>query len=233
MNLVFDLDDTLYDLSEPFRRAHKELFGEQLGEECEELFRNSRIYSDEILALEKKGVIPSEDAFYHRIYRTYQDVGLDLDRETADQFEEKYRYYQKHITVPAEIVKLLDYCKSAGHNMAILTNGNMKNQGSKIEVLGIRKWFSEENIFISEKTGYHKPSAGAFQYVEVHLGLSKETIWYIGDTYESDVLGSKQVGWDTIWFNHRRRNYTTEKNMADITVNTAEELLEVIKDGNI
>ena len=38
MNLVFDLDDTLYDLSEPFRRAHIDLFKEQLGEECEALF---------------------------------------------------------------------------------------------------------------------------------------------------------------------------------------------------
>ena len=55
MNLVFDLDDTLYDLSEPFRRSHKDLFAEQLGEDCEELFRMSRIYSDEVLALEKEG----------------------------------------------------------------------------------------------------------------------------------------------------------------------------------
>ena len=28
MVIVFDLDDTLYDLSEPFRRAHRELFEE-------------------------------------------------------------------------------------------------------------------------------------------------------------------------------------------------------------
>ena len=233
MNLVFDLDDTLYDLAEPFRRAHIELFSKQLGVECEELFRKSRIYSDEILALEKKGIIPSKDTFYHRIYRTYQDAGLDLNRDICDRFEEIYRYYQKHITVPQEIENLLDYCKNAGHNMAILTNGNMKNQGSKIEVLGIRKWFEEENIFISEKTGYHKPSLGAFRYVEENLGLKPETIWYIGDTYESDVLGSKAAGWNAIWFNHRRRDFSTIENKADITVNTAEELLEVIEYGSL
>lgn len=109
MNLVFDLDDTLYDLSEPFRRAHMDLFADILGEDCEELFRMSRIYSDEILALEKAGEIPKEDSFYHRIRRTYQDVGLNLVRETVDVFEKKYRYYQRNITIPKKIEKLLDY----------------------------------------------------------------------------------------------------------------------------
>lgn len=229
MNLVFDLDDTLYDLAEPFRRAHTEIFAEQLGEECEELFRKSRIYSDEVLALEKQGMIPSEDAFYHRIYRTYQDAGLEISRETSDRFEEIYRYYQKHISVPEEIKELLNHCKRAGHHMAILTNGNIKNQGSKIDVLEIKKWFLEENIFISEMTGYHKPSPGAFQYVENHMELEPGNIWYIGDTYESDVLGAKQVGWHTIWFNHRRREVPTKENVADITVHTVEELFEAIR----
>lgn len=229
MNLIFDLDDTLYDLSEPFRRSHKELFGEILGDDCEELFRMSRIYSDEILALEKAGEIPKEDAFYHRIRRTYLDAGLDLDRETGNRFEEKYRYYQKHITVSDEIKELLDYCKEVGHRMAIFSNGNVKNQGAKIDALGMHQWFSEENIFISEVTGFHKPSLGAFRYVEEQLGVKSEGIWYVGDTYEADVFGGKRAGWNVIWYNHRNRAVPEEGNAADITVRTAEELLEVIK----
>lgn len=227
--LIFDLDDTLYDLSEPFRRAHAELFAERLGEDCEALFRMSRIYSDEILALEKAGEIPKEDSFYHRIHRTYLDAGLDMERATADQFEEKYRYYQKHITVPKGIQVMLDSCKQAGTHMAVFSNGNVKNQGAKIEALGLNRWFCEENIFISEVTGYHKPSLGAFQYVQEHLQVKPEEIWYVGDTYEADVFGGKRAGWNVIWYNHRHREFPKEGNAADITVHTAEELLEVIK----
>ena len=229
MILIFDLDDTLYDLSEPFRRSHVELFGEILGEDCEELFRMSRIYSDEILALEKAGEIPKEDSFYHRIRRTYQDAGLDLDRETADQFEVKYRYYQKHITVPEGIRVMLDACKAAGVHMAVFSNGNVKNQGAKIEALELCRWFEEKDIFISEVTGYHKPSLGAFQYVQEHLSVESDDIWYVGDTYEADVFGGKRAGWKVIWYNHRHREFPVEGNMADITVKTAEELLEVLK----
>lgn len=229
MNLVFDLDDTLYDLSEPFRRAHRELFAELLGEECEELFRMSRVYSDEILALEKEGKIPSEDAFFHRIRKTYADAGLDLDRKTADLFEEKYRYYQKHISVPEEIEEMLDYCKEAGHNMALLTNGNVNGQGVKLKALEMFRWFKEENIFISEVTGYHKPSLGAFRYAEEHLGLKPQQIWYVGDTYEADVCGGKKAGWNVIWFNHRNREEYNRENIADITVYSVGELWEVLK----
>lgn len=95
-------------ISEPFRRAHKDLLAAKLGEDCDELFRMSRIYSDEILELEKQGVIAPQDTFFYRIRRTYADAGLDLDRETADRFEDRYRYYQKHITVPEEIKVMLD-----------------------------------------------------------------------------------------------------------------------------
>ena len=227
--LIFDLDDTLYDLSEPFRRCHKELFADILGEDCSELFRMSRVYSDEILELEKQGKIPFEDTFYHRIKKTYADAGLDVNRETADQFEEKYRYYQAHITVPEGIKVMLDTCKEAGIPMAILSNGKIKGQGNKIRALDMYRWFTEDKIFISEVTGFIKPDIEVFRYAQEQLNLKPEDIWYVGDTYDADVLGGKRAGWNVIWYNHRNRKSSTEVNQADRTVHSPEELLETIK----
>ena len=45
--IIFDLDDTLYDLMEPFQKAHEEVFGDKTGADCEKLLMASRIYSDE------------------------------------------------------------------------------------------------------------------------------------------------------------------------------------------
>ena len=50
----------------------------------------------------------------------------------------------------------------------------------------------------------------------------------LGDTYEADVVGANTAGWHTIWFNHRNRE-CPEKNRADITVKSIEELKEVIR----
>lgn len=229
MNWVFDLDDTLYDLSEPFRRSHTDLFKEQLGEDCEELFRMSRVYSDQVLEMEKEGKVDPKDAFYLRIRRCYQDVGMDMSRETADAFEEKYRYYQKHITVPETIQAMLDFCKDADHQLAVLSNGKIKGQFVKVNALNLYRWFDEKNIFISDMTGYHKPAIQVFEYVQQYLQAEPETIWYVGDTYEVDVAGGKNAGWNVIWFNHRHRKVPESCNRANITVTTAEELLEVIR----
>lgn len=46
--------------------------------------------------------------------------------------------------------------------------------------------------------------------------------------YEADVVGANTAGWHTIWFNHRNREWP-EKNRADITVKSIEELKEVIR----
>ena len=64
MNLIFDLDDTLYDLMGPFELVHKKLYADKTDADCTELFIKSRDYSDEIMEAEIKGEIPHEDCFY-------------------------------------------------------------------------------------------------------------------------------------------------------------------------
>lgn len=46
----------------------------------------SRVYSDEIMEAEKKGLILHEDCFYERVKRTYHDVGIEMSREDAGYF---------------------------------------------------------------------------------------------------------------------------------------------------
>ena len=78
MNIVFDVDDTLYDLMAPFQAAHEKFFSSQTAADATELFMKSRLYSDMILAQEKQGLTAPEDAFAKRIQMTYQDVGLSV-----------------------------------------------------------------------------------------------------------------------------------------------------------
>lgn len=50
-NIIFDVDDTLYNLMEPFEKAHKELMAAHTDADCEELFEASRTYSDEAFCM--------------------------------------------------------------------------------------------------------------------------------------------------------------------------------------
>ena len=79
--------------------------------DCEELFEASRTYSDEAFCMSREGKISEDEEFAYRVQKTYADVGVEVSKEEAKQFEERYRYYQKHIQVPEITKQILDYCK--------------------------------------------------------------------------------------------------------------------------
>lgn len=227
--LIFDLDDTLYDLMEPFQKAHEELFRNQTDADPEALFMASRIYSDEAFYLVREGKLPKEEEFVYRIQKTYQGAELSITREDALRFEKRYRYYQKHLHVPKGIQSILNECVESGAVIGILTNGTEANQTKKMEVLGIRRWFKEESIFISDRIGAVKPDPKAFLAVQKAMELDPKDTWFIGDTFEVDVDGAKNAGWHVIWFNHRRRKTPEESRQPDLEVQTMKELKEAVR----
>lgn len=230
MNIVFDIDDTLYNLMEPFEKAHEELFAGQMDADCESLFMASRIYSDEAFYMHEKGMLSAEEEFAYRIRKTYADVGIHVSQEQVTLFEQRYRYYQKHIHVPKAIQNILENCRENDVPIAALTNGKHVNQGKKIGVLQLTRWFEEDRIFISEDIGYTKPDQRAFFAVQEALQLDPEKTWFIGDTFEVDVTGAQNAGWHVIWFNHRRRQMPEGAIKADREVRSAEDLLRVVKE---
>ncbi|WP_196592372.1 HAD family hydrolase [Pectinatus frisingensis] len=230
MNIIFDMDDTLYDLMQPFKKAHQDLYSNKIITDCNKLFMNSRIYSDKILESEKKELISHKDCFYLRIKKTYYDIGIQISRKDAELFETKYRHYQSHITIPENIVKVLNFCKTKHIFIALLSNGMHSSQYRKIQTLKLEQWFTNDKIFISEDTGYLKPDVNIFKFVEEKLHLLPDETWYVGDTYETDIKGADNAGCNTIWFNHRNRMPPQPDNLADREVNSCTELLVVINE---
>lgn len=228
MNIVFDIDDTLYDLMEPFQAAHEKFFASQTTADVRELFMKSRHYSDIILAQEKQGLIAPEDSFPKRIRTTYQDAGLSVSRQEACLFEQEYRLRQKEITLFPCMEHLLNVCRKAQVPMAVLTNGSSHGQRRKISALKLERWFDPEHIFISGEIGYQKPDAMAFRQIEDRLGYIPADTWYVGDTFDIDIVGAQRAGWHSIWFNHRKRNCRA-KAPADIELRSETEVLEVIR----
>lgn len=229
MNIIFDLDDTIYNLMEPFERVHKELYADQTKMSCEELFQASRIYSDEAFYMEAKGLITREEEFAYRIKKTYADAGIQVSDEDAKIFEKKYRLYQQQIHIPDGIVKVLEECKKKDILIAAITNGKRVSQWKKVKALHLEDWILTERIFISEELPAPKPDVRAFAAVQEKLNLDPEETWFIGDTFEVDVDGAIRAGWHVIWYNHRKRMAPTKEIRPDYEVRTEEELLEIVR----
>ena len=227
--LVFDVDDTIYDLMWPFQMAYEKILAGRACVSCEVLFEKSRIFSDIVLEKEKQGLVLPEEAFYLRMKMACEDVGISITREESDAFEKEYRYYQTKIEPFDYMEEVLDYCKKMQIRRAVLTNGNRRAQGRKLSALRLERWFDADRMFISGEIGYHKPDVRAFQTVQDRLAVPDADIWYIGDTYENDIAGAHHAGWHTIWLNHRKRRCPDAVSLADRELTCGREVLPVIK----
>ena len=81
--------------------------------------------------------------------------------------------------------------------LGLITNGTVRVQAQKLDVLGLRLYF--RTVVISEAVGVEKPHAAIFQHALMDLGLRAEHAWFVGDHPENDILGASRVGLRTVW----------------------------------
>ena len=227
--LIFDLDDTLYDRAEPFRKALEAAAGLHIEGDVRAWYGIYSRHSQEMFEANARGEITLEESHVLRIRHAAAELGIHMTAEQELAYQRYYEKAQKDIVMSDTMKELLDFCSNAGVLMGILTNGPVKNQNRKVQTLGLEKWIPKERLFISEGTGFTKPDVEAFHYVEKALHTSPEELCMIGDSYSSDIAGAIQAGWKTIWLNKNQTETQNEGKKADLTVNTEEQLLKRIK----
>lgn len=99
-----------------------------------------------------------------------------------------------------------------------------------LERLGIRKYFKK--IWSSADYGRIKPCRDFFEMAITNVLLEnpdekREYVVYVGDTYDTDVVGANAVGIGVIWLNHKgERN----KNNLDVySIGDTRELVRAVK----
>lgn len=69
-----------------------------------------------------------------------------------------------------------------------------------IEWLGLTPYF--ETILISGEIGYRKPHPIVFERLVEKLGVTSNTILYVGDDPEPDIFGAQQSGLRPVWMTY-------------------------------
>lgn len=231
MNLIFDVDDTLYDLMKPFNDTYYSLFGDKYDIPVEQLYKKNRHYSDEVFELVQSGRMTVKEMHIYRISKAFESFGIIITEEEALDFQSEYLSNQGKIVVFDGIKHILDFSKSHNLNMGIITNGIKEHQMKKIKTLNLEKWIEEENIFVSSDFSLPKPHSEIFKFAEKKMNLDPKETYYIGDTFENDVVGAKNAGWNSIWINRRNSSQPLESQyLPDYVAKNDHELLNLIKE---
>ena len=228
--IAFDVDDTLYDLADPYRRAVGEFFGSGFELPLDELFVRSRIRSDEAYERVILGEKPVEYMHVYRVQKAFGDFGMEVSAEDAIAFQRVYEKCQASIALSPAMADLIRTCTGRGISVGIISNGDSAHQWAKVSALGIPDLVPRDRIVISGDVGHCKPDLEIFRHAEERLGAAPSDCWFVGDTYDCDALGSLRAGWHCIWFNRRGRVLEAGDPAPDIEVTTEEELVSAVRE---
>lgn len=199
----FDLDDTLYDRDLVYSSVY-EVMQENYIKIPVRFSDFNKIYQKEsILEYEKfsQGEKSKIDYKLDRVVNTYNFFNSEISLAIAEKFNKLYEEMRNDIVIRPGMLKLLDYLKAKNVKMFVLTNGPTEDQKTKFYHLGLDRYISDKNLFISDALGCSKPDQEIFKRVEQNLNEEACNLIYIGDNYQKDFLPAKNLGWQAIYYN--------------------------------
>jgi len=229
-DLFIDFDDTLYDTHGNADLALHELF-DQLR--FDRYFPQPEVFYTEywkknidLWTRYSKGEITRDYLIVER-FRYPLSFGQGLVpteaycREVGDRFLDLCSNKPGLIDGARE---LMEYLRSRDYRMHMCSNGFHEVQYKKLRACGLDGFF--HTIILSEDAGHNKPSPEYFDYAFHVSGAARETTLMIGDNFQTDILGAKQAGLATAYFN-RFPDYPTPEAVT-YEVSSLRQLMDIL-----
>lgn len=196
-NVLFDLDDTLFDFHKAEKIALTKTlvhFGIDPTEETLALYSTINVAHWKRLEL---GEISREEVKVGRYRELFETIGVECDPVKATAYYESMLAIG-HYFMPGAPELLEELYRK--YRLYIVSNGTAKVQEGRIGSSGIAKYM--DGIFISQILGANKPDKQFFDicFAEIPDFSLSETV-IIGDSLSSDIKGGINAGITTVWFN--------------------------------
>ncbi|GIV08499.1 MAG: haloacid dehalogenase [Fimbriimonadales bacterium] len=204
----FDLDDTLCVYMPVAVQARLQIFETHLAprvnlpiEVIDQHYRRAfkslleEIHTDRWYPLYlKEGRATRTEAFR----RLLQSLNLDSDG-LAEQISEEYAALRESMLhLHEEALEVLHALRQR-YPLFVITNGPALEQRRELQTLGIEPLF--DLVAIEGEVGVGKPYQPIFEFVQSQLRLPGEQILFVGNSWEHDVMGALNAGWQAAWVN--------------------------------
>ena len=229
-DIFIDFDDTLYDTHGNAVIALGEVFDHfalnRYFEQPQTFFDDYWTTNIDLWSRYSKGEITRDYLIVERFrHPLSKGRGLQvteaLCRQVSDVFLD---YYSSKPGVVEGAHELMDYLKRRGYRIHMASNGFHEVQYRKLEACGLRGYF--DTVILSEDAGANKPSPLFFDYAIKASKATKGTTIMIGDNFQTDILGAKNAGLDTIYFKRWADTPATEP--VTYEVNSLKEIISIL-----
>lgn len=225
--VLFDIDDTLFDRKKAVKmvlrqmiRKLPDLFSSVPEEKVIEAFQEADSMALEIFNKGASGKVARAQRS-RRFLRT-----LGLPEEFSDKITTMYIGAYPALSVSVKDAKSVVEKLAKIFPLGIISNAFPDVQYHKIEGLGIRHLF--QLILLSEEVGNRKPDKAIFQEAANRLGKRPDECLFVGDSYDTDIIGAKRSGMKACWFNRDGNPVQDEEIKPDFEITSLSELLKIL-----
>lgn len=233
MILIFDYFETLLNSkSMDFNRALKVFWENHYQDKCP--FEDMKKYGEDLFQ-----VLMSK----HKVGEEYPFVKMELplfaekfggDKTSMTPKEEaEFLMLCNEFELDPEIDRFLQECNRRNIPMYVLSNSGFRGD-ALMEVLnrfGIGKYFKK--LWSSADYGRIKPCRDFFE-TAIQTALAdnpsekKENIIFVGDMYDTDVIGTNNAGIKSLWINWK--NECDKENIATFNCTSTSQLIDCLKE---
>lgn len=227
--VLFDIDNTLLNFDQCVKDAMREGFAKyELPPYKDYMFDAFTLINNEIWKQFERGEIDFQGILKTRWQKIFDTLNIAFDGYTFEKYFVEYIFHSHIIIEGTE--ELLNYLSSR-YILCVASNGPEKQQLNRLQEAGLLEYF--QSFFISETMGVVKPEKGFFEQVVAKLNESSddkilpEEIMIIGDSLSSDIVGGKNNGFSTCYYNFSDGPVVGEV-IPDYTVNSLKEIQSLL-----
>jgi YjjG family noncanonical pyrimidine nucleotidase len=204
-HIFFDLDHTLWDFEKNSTEAILELF---VRHELNREINSFDNFIDDYQRINvehwdkyNRGEIDKHTVRYGRFHELFEKYGV-ADLSFAQKFADDYILIAPHKThLFPGTHEVLQYLKPR-YKLHLITNGFKEVLELKMGPTKLKPYF--DLILSAEDVGVNKPNPLVFKTALQKTNAKPDESLMIGDSYEADILGAKNVGMHTLHFNPKR-----------------------------
>lgn len=198
-DVFFDLDHTLWDFDRNSALTFKKIFElNNLDVELNQFISNYEPINLKYWKLYREDQIGKQELRFVRLNETFQSIGFSVDKHLITKISEDYITHLTSFNYLFDnTFEILDYLQTNYH-LHIITNGFEEVQHKKLINSNIIQYF--KTVTNSEMVGVKKPNPKIFNYALNKAEANVKGSIMIGDSYEADILGAKNIGMDVILF---------------------------------
>ena len=216
--ILFDLDDTLYDLRSYWRGRLHEAIDEVLA-------RYPRFDRD---ALVRQAI--AEKVYIEKLPDFLRSQGVNDEPLIVSAQATFRRDWYARLVLFDDAVHTLEALRPR-FKLGLVTNGPSRTQRSKIEQFRLTEYL--DLLIVSEEVGVAKPDPAIFSIALDQLGVLPGEALFVGDSLEFDLCGAAAAGMPFIWMNPRGEILPPDLARPLAVIQRLIELLPLVDGGSI